>query len=57
MKKVEKVTAPAPKKKAPMVTEPKSNKPVPMFVEAEKMFDRLIQITEETTQKSVRELR
>jgi HSP20 family protein len=54
MKKEEKATAvaPVPKMKAPMTTEPKAKAPVPMFVEAEKMFDRMVQIAEETTKRA-----
>ena len=54
MKKDEKTgaIAPAPKKKAPTTTQPRAKEPVPMFVEAEKMFDRMVQIAEETTKRA-----
>ena len=54
MKKNEKTAAvtPPPRKKAPVTHTPKVEAPAPLFVEAERMFDRLIQITEETTQRA-----
>jgi len=54
MKNVEKTTAvaPPPKKKAPLASKPKVETPAPLFVEAERMFDRFLQLTEEMTRKA-----
>ena len=54
MKKVEKTTAvaPPPRKNAPLAHKPKVERPAPLFVEAERMFDRFVQITEEMTKKA-----
>jgi HSP20 family protein len=54
MKKLErtKTATPPPEKKNPAPPTAKLNPPAPMFVEADKMFDRLARLTEETAERA-----